>query len=98
MKKGEKPEYAKFANTGLERGTALTRDLAWFAAEHGISPTVSQDGPGHVYARFLEDLAAKDAPAFLCHWYNQYFAHTAGGLMIGKKVRRNRILLFSDVF
>ena len=26
------------------------------------------------------------SPAFVCHFYNQYFAHTAGGLMIGKKM------------
>lgn len=25
-------------------------------------------------------------PAFICHYYNHYFAHTAGGRMIGAKV------------
>ena len=36
--------------------------------------------------RLLRDLAAKDPPAFICHFYNIYFAHSAGGRMIGKKV------------
>ncbi len=36
--------------------------------------------------RYLSELAANDAPGFLCHWYNVYFAHTAGGRMIGTKV------------
>jgi len=25
-------------------------------------------------------------PQFMCHYYNWYFAHTAGGIMIGKKI------------
>ena len=37
--------------------------------------------------RLLEDLAATNPQAFLCHFYNIYFAHTAGGRMIGMKVR-----------
>ena len=35
---------------------------------------------------YLTQLAASNPPAFLCHWYNVYFAHTAGGRMIGTKV------------
>ena len=38
---------------------------------------------------YLQQLAAKDAPGFLCHWYNVYFAHTAGGRMIGTKVAKD---------
>ena len=38
---------------------------------------------------YLKELAAKNAPAFLCHWYNVYFAHTAGGRMIGTKVAKD---------
>ena len=34
----------------------------------------------------LARLAEEDPPAFMCHFYNQYFAHTAGGKMIGKKM------------
>ena len=29
----------------------------------------------------------KDPQAFICHFYNTYFAQTAGGRMIGRKVR-----------
>ena len=36
--------------------------------------------------RLLRQLADEDPPAFLCHFYNIYFAHTAGGRMIGTKV------------
>jgi heme oxygenase (biliverdin-producing, ferredoxin) len=34
----------------------------------------------------LEQLAKDDPPAFMCHFYNIYFAHSAGGRMIGSKV------------
>lgn len=37
--------------------------------------------------RMLEQAASEDPAAFICHFYNFYFAHTAGGRMIGKKVR-----------
>lgn len=39
--------------------------------------------PAH---RLVQRLAEEDPPAFLCHFYNIYFAHSAGGRMIGKKV------------
>ena len=34
----------------------------------------------------LSELAASSPAAFMCHYYNFYFAHTAGGRMIGQKV------------
>jgi len=45
------------------------------------------DSPGLAYAVKLRELAAADPPAFICHYYNYYFAHTAGGRMIGAKVQ-----------
>lgn len=45
-----------------------------------------QDGPGMTYARKVADLAVSDPPTFICHYYNFYFAHTAGGRMIGSKM------------
>ncbi len=42
---------------------------------------------GLTYCLLLEKLAKEDPPAFICHYYNFYFAHTAGGRMIGNKVR-----------
>jgi heme oxygenase len=57
------------------------------SSEYGvIAPEPKPDGPGHTYASFLKQLAKDDAPGFICHYYNFYFAHTAGGRMIGSKV------------
>lgn len=81
------PEYAAFQNTGLERAQALAKDLEWFKATYGIdAPAVQEDGPGRSYAKKILELAKTDPQAFICHFYNFYFAHTAGGQMIGKKV------------
>ncbi|KAG9450406.1 hypothetical protein H6P81_010371 [Aristolochia fimbriata] len=78
------PSYAEFRNTGLERSENLSRDLEWFKAQGHAIPEPST--PGTSYAQYLEELAEKDPQAFICHFYNIYFAHTAGGRMIGKKV------------
>ena len=58
---------------------ASPRFLRWYLKPppHPWTPTVR---------RKLEHLAATDVPTFMCHWYNVYFAHTAGGLMIGRAV------------
>ncbi|CAM0910111.1 unnamed protein product [Alopecurus aequalis] len=78
------PWYAEFRNTGLERSEPLKKDLEWFVEQgHAIpEPTAA----GTTYASYLEELSEKDPQAFICHFYNVYFAHTAGGRMIGKKV------------
>jgi hypothetical protein len=34
----------------------------------------------------VKGLASADPPVFICHFYNTYFAHTAGGRMIGAKL------------
>ncbi|CDP10409.1 unnamed protein product [Coffea canephora] len=78
------PEYAEFRNTGLERSERLAKDLEWFKEQGHAIPEPST--PGVEYARYLEELSEKDPQAFICHFYNIYFAHTAGGRMIGKKV------------
>lgn len=81
------PEYAVLENTGLERSAALDKDIAWFKEAYGLQPPeVKEEGPGKTYSRLLKELAANDPPAFICHYYNFYFAHTAGGRMIGNKV------------
>ncbi|EFJ47062.1 hypothetical protein VOLCADRAFT_92469 [Volvox carteri f. nagariensis] len=80
-------EYAALRDTGLERSQGLSEDIAWYEKTHGLkAPQLEQDGPGLTYCRLLEKLAAEDPPAFICHYYNFYFAHTAGGRMIGNKV------------
>jgi len=78
------PWYAEFWNTGLERSKALKKDLKWFKEQGHTIPEPSP--PGTTYASLLEELSEKDPQAFICHFYNVYFAHTAGGRMIGKKV------------
>ncbi|KAL5671194.1 hypothetical protein ACJX0J_015500, partial [Zea mays] len=76
--------YAEFRNTGLERSEALKNDLEWFRQQGHTIPKPS--APGTTYASLLEDLSEEDPQAFICHFYNVYFAHTAGGRMIGKNV------------
>ena len=45
------------------------------------------------YSLYLKDIAENDPPAFICHFYNIYFGHSAGGgRMIGSKViKKNTI-------
>ena len=31
-------------------------------------------------------MAGDNIPKFMCHYYNHYFAHTAGGRMIGRRM------------
>ena len=80
------PAFESFRGTGLERSAALAEDLAWWEATFGASPEAAPEGSGSTYAEYLEALAERDPPAFLCHFYNQYFAHTAGGRMIGNQM------------
>mmetsp|Transcript_20184 Transcript_20184/g.45740 ORF Transcript_20184/g.45740 Transcript_20184/m.45740 type:complete len:125 (+) Transcript_20184:789-1163(+) len=53
--------------------------------EFGI-PKPEVGAPGLNYAAELRRIVASSIPAFMCHYYNFYFAHTAGGRMIGKKM------------
>ncbi|KAK1418496.1 hypothetical protein QVD17_27641 [Tagetes erecta] len=82
--KADFPEYAEFRNTGLERAESLAKDLAWFKEQGYTIPEPSS--PGLNYSAYVEELSKKDPQAFICHFYNTYFAHSAGGRMIGKKV------------
>eukprot|EP00887_Chlorella_sp_A99_P002984 scaffold24.g2984.t1 len=81
------PYYADFVGTGLERSAALAADIAHMEATYGLrAHEAAPDGPGRAYAAQLRELAASRPPAFVCHYYNFYFAHTAGGSMIGRSV------------
>ncbi|XP_022731610.1 heme oxygenase 1, chloroplastic isoform X2 [Durio zibethinus] len=80
------PSYAEFRNTGLERSEKLAKDLQWFKEQGYAIPEPSS--PGVTYAVYLKELSEKDPQAFICHFYNIYFAHSAGGRMIGKKLRK----------
>nr|BAF02519.1 heme oxygenase [Adiantum capillus-veneris] len=78
------PSYAEFRNTGLERAEALAKDIEWFKEQGHEIPEPGE--PGLTYSALLKELAEKDPPAFICHFYNVYFAHSAGGRMIGRQV------------
>ncbi|XP_047327134.1 heme oxygenase 1, chloroplastic-like [Impatiens glandulifera] len=84
VQKASFPEYGEFINTGLERSESLKKDLEWFTEQGYTIPEPSS--PGVTYANYLKELSEKDPQAFICHFYNVYFAHSAGGRMIGKKV------------
>ncbi|KAK6151788.1 hypothetical protein DH2020_014423 [Rehmannia glutinosa] len=83
VEKAAFPDYAEFRNTGLERSESLAKDLEWFKQQGYDIPQPSS--PGVSYSQYLEELSEKDPQAFICHFYNTYFAHTAGGRMIGRK-------------
>jgi hypothetical protein len=78
-----KPDLEIFRNTGLERTQALETDIAFLMKEYDLErPAV---GPaGLEYASKLKSI--RSIPEFMCHYYNFYFAHTAGGRMIGKQM------------
>lgn len=76
---------AEFRNTGLERAENLAKDLEWFKEQGHSVPEPST--PGVDYSFYIEQLSKEDPQSFICHFYNTYFAHTAGGRMIGKKVK-----------
>ncbi|KAL6316060.1 hypothetical protein AAG906_015567 [Vitis piasezkii] len=76
--------YAYFRRTGLERSGGLSKDLEWFSQQNMVIPPPSN--PGVSYAQYLEEIAEKSAPLFLCHFYNIYFSHIAGGQVIARRV------------
>ncbi|XAR61857.1 Heme oxygenase (biliverdin-producing) [Bertholletia excelsa] len=76
--------YAYFRRTGLERSEGLSKDLEWFGQQDIVIPPPSN--PGITYAKYLEELGDKSASLFLCHFYNIYFSHIAGGQVITKQV------------
>ncbi|OEL23538.1 putative inactive heme oxygenase 2, chloroplastic [Dichanthelium oligosanthes] len=76
--------YVYFRKSGLERSASISKDLEWFR-EQGIEiPEPST--LGSTYATYLTELAESNAPAFLSHYYNIFFAHITGGVAIGNKV------------
>jgi heme oxygenase (biliverdin-producing, ferredoxin) len=75
-----------FRDTGLERVVPLEADIEFMVKEYGIiRPAVGR--AGLQYAELIRKLGAEGSiPEFICHYYNFYFAHTAGGRMIGKQM------------
>jgi heme oxygenase (biliverdin-producing, ferredoxin) len=78
-----KEMLSPFRNTGLERTEPLERDIEFIVHEFKIRrPSVGEYGKS--YASKLKSI--NSIPEFICHYYNYYFAHTAGGRMIGKQM------------
>ncbi|XP_062109315.1 probable inactive heme oxygenase 2, chloroplastic [Humulus lupulus] len=79
--------YSYFRKTGLERSEAILKDLEWLRQKGMVIPEPTNVGVS--YGKYLEELAEKSAPMFLCHFYNIYFSHIAGGQVIAKQVSEN---------
>lgn len=80
-------ELAPLRSTGLERAAPLEQDILFITQEYGISrPSVGD--MGKQYSSKIQEITAvgSNIPEFICHYYNFYFAHLAGGRMIGKKM------------
>jgi len=86
------PQLQAFHDTGLERVQPLEADIQYMVETYQLTrPAI---GPvGRAYEKFLLDLVSDSTtshtnviPRFICHYYNYYFAHTAGGRMIGKQM------------
>ena len=83
----EKPELSELKDNGLERSSALDKDIAYLEGLDVVPAGYEGDeSPGSEYAAYLRTMSEENLPGFLCHYYNTYFAHTAGGRMIGKAV------------
>lgn len=82
------PELQPLVNTGLERSDRLEQDIVFMTEEYNLDrPAVGEKGQN--YGEHMLNIANKGKegiPEFMCHYYNYYFAHTAGGRMIGKKM------------
>ena len=77
-----KDELAPLRNSGMERVDGLKKDIAFIGSTYGLkapAPSVAATE----YAGFLNTI---ETSVFVCHFYNYYFAHTAGGRMIGQSV------------
>mmetsp|Transcript_10133 Transcript_10133/g.14974 ORF Transcript_10133/g.14974 Transcript_10133/m.14974 type:complete len:282 (+) Transcript_10133:226-1071(+) len=82
-------DLAMFRNTGMERTKPLETDIQFMCAEYNLErPEVGQAGLSYAeeLKRITSNGEGKNVPEFVCHFYNHYFAHTAGGRMIGKQM------------
>jgi len=78
----QKPELELLRNSGLERVERLKTDIAFVQATYAMSATTPSTAAIE-YSKYLQTI---ETPVFVCHFYNYYFAHTAGGRMIGTTV------------
>ena len=83
----DRAEFASLRGTGLERSAALRKDIDWMCSyDPSLVAPPACGVAGSTYAEFLRRVADESVPRFMCHYYNHYFAHTAGGRMIGKRM------------
>lgn len=76
------PMFSRFANSGLERLAAIDADIAFL---NGLGIETPAPTPSATrYVEYLRGLLDSKPESVLCHWYNYYFAHSAGGKMIGR--------------
>ena len=83
-------KLAMFRETGIERTAELERDIAYVCEKFDlVRPDVGYAGTryaGELRSMVVDDEG--DVPEFVCHYYNYYFAHLAGGRMIGKQMSK----------
>ena len=82
-------KLAVFHNTGIERTQQLERDIEYMCTKYDLQrPNVGN--AGSMYVEELQNMVQSDddIPEFMCHYYNYYFAHLAGGRMIGKQMSK----------
>eukprot|EP00586_Coscinodiscus_wailesii_P017416 CAMPEP_0172497692 /NCGR_PEP_ID=MMETSP1066-20121228/103576_1 /TAXON_ID=671091 /ORGANISM="Coscinodiscus wailesii, Strain CCMP2513" /LENGTH=252 /DNA_ID=CAMNT_0013270605 /DNA_START=45 /DNA_END=800 /DNA_ORIENTATION=+ len=79
-------DLKSFRNTGLERTKPLESDIKFMVEEYELTrPPVGEYGLE--YAKEIRRIVREGSiPQLMCHYYNFYFAHTAGGRMIGKRM------------
>lgn len=83
---GDREELAVFRNSPLDRVEALDKDIDFIEKEYSVKKPDAGKA-GQEYANVIRQLGKDGSVAeFLCHYYNFYFAHTAGGRMIGKQM------------
>jgi len=70
---------------GLERTNALRADIQWMCQFDPALKAPAVGIPGQAYTAYIKKLLdVNDVPGLVCHYYNAYFALSAGGLRIGQ--------------
>jgi len=83
-------ELAAFRDAGIERTSELGGDIAYLCDKFDLDrPDVGAAGTAYASElRAMVDDGRDGVPEFVCHYYNYYFAHLAGGRMIGKQMSK----------
>ncbi len=79
-------DLLELQSSKLERAKSLIDDIEWLLKFDSTLKLPACGKPGDEYASFLSAVAEESVPKFICHYYNYYFAHSAGGRAIGKQM------------